>query len=218
MLAYYLPGLSAAAGVDHVPTTRLAIMGKFHFLDDNAGGCIAYLKGWDMATATTPRPTKEGWKFSRNAHLPDISTLQNQTHPESDWVTLANGRKILVPLAQKSPRQMSFEPGGGRWGDHIEDWALRAFELFAECEEATTEHGARYLRVCSTEEAIADILYRAISTVYRVTPELMSDMLQMRASDLVTCIQTVWGLNPKVWPGVGSDSALPPGTIVMPSN
>lgn len=230
MIAYDLP-CTMEDGPAFVRTSRLAGAaapcvatdgkpGRWAFLMNMAGGCTAYLPGYDKDKCRPSILTGEGWRCHLPVELPDLATRfrRDLSQREVIEVRLRSGFAIGVPNAAESPRSITFTPEGGGLGGDVEQWSRDAWSLFQQRQVIEHEDGYREV-ILWTDEALAlRTISGALLRTYAVTHEWLSEYRTesgaafFQTADMVPIVNALLGFDPKVLPGAdGVSPCLLPG-------
>ncbi len=230
MIAYDLP-CAMEEGPAYVRGSRLAGAAspcvatdgkpaRWGFLMNLAGGCTAYLPGWDREKCRPAITTGEGWRCHLPLVLPDLATRfrRDLTEREVVVVHLRSGFAIGIPNSAESPKSLVFTPEGGGLGGDVEQWSRDAWALYLQREVIEGEDGTKQVLLRADDGQTLRTISGAILRAYAVTHEWLSEYRTesgaafFQTADMSPLLMALWGLDPKASPGAdGALPCMPPG-------
>lgn len=157
-----------------------------------------------------PRETVDGMTYYPSLEKPTAEFLirTEKTLPPGEWVKTVLG-ELYIGVAYAAPRSLVLlAKGGASGGKHVTEFGRLAHELF---DDWTSKDGCP-----AGDPRPFRVLFLGLRSSYEITEEVGEDLNWLTSADIVPCIDTILGCNPK--PSAAEPAGSPSSAPTIPAS
>lgn len=204
--AYWLEGVPAAESDGH-PFHRQIVGGAPWEAIPHDGGSLFLprrteqrrwkVSDFDLTRMRPAMPLFEGAHYIPAVELPTQADLARRHRNSLDKdLELFNGRVLTIECALVAPECIGF--GGSEPQGYATEYGRKAWDFWQKCEDNDKNYDIM-------DPDALEVVYLAISSRYRVTRDLLTDLRWISSEDISPILEVAFGADPKSL-SAGSDT------------